>query len=459
MKNIQENIARVKSLMNLLTEGSTNPKDWKVGEYYIQTRKGSNIRNIIKITYKDASDISFDYVEYDETTKEKKETGTHDKIGVNQVPTQADGAIWEESNETVWNDISKSTTTQPTNTTNNTNNQIPKIRPEQLSEEYPHFVKDESLNILYDNRYFLNNSKKDKLDEKGNFKDGKLHIINYRDDDYKDTASIEINLKNNFPTNTSWPNVFNTLNTTTLYSKNNLTGDGKLYYDIFIKNYINLIIYKHILANDNSNIDAVLIETKINDGKLYWSFYSSGKFEVGDLKTKLNHKIENGKIILTSEDGTIVPFDSNETKPTTTPTEPTTTPTEPTPTVEEIKYPTDTNFSSLPDDIYQDLILNKIPNVKIKSSSNQKLSSDNTTLESIDFILDIDGVEFSANFSKSGLKLINKETNKQVKPLWTDKELKYRNFNKTEKDSDNEWMKTQVQLKLESYVNRFKQLI
>ena len=30
---------------------------------------------------------------------------------------------------------------------------------EELSEEYPHFVKDESLNILYDNRYFLNNSK------------------------------------------------------------------------------------------------------------------------------------------------------------------------------------------------------------------------------------------------------------------------------------------------------------
>ena len=53
MKNIQENIYRVKTLMNLLTEGSTNPNDWKVGEYYIQTRKGSNERNIIKITYKD----------------------------------------------------------------------------------------------------------------------------------------------------------------------------------------------------------------------------------------------------------------------------------------------------------------------------------------------------------------------------------------------------------------------
>ena len=152
MKNIQENIYRVKTLMNLLTEGSTNPNDWKVGEYYIQTRKGSNIRNIIKITYKDASDISFDYVEYDETTKEKKETGTHDKIGVNQVPTQVDGAIWEESNETVWNEITKSTTTQPTNTSNG---QIPKLHPDQLSENYPYFVKDESLNILYDDKFLF----------------------------------------------------------------------------------------------------------------------------------------------------------------------------------------------------------------------------------------------------------------------------------------------------------------
>jgi hypothetical protein len=444
MKNIQENIYRVKSLMNLLTEGSTNPNDWKVGEYYIQTRKGSNIRNIIKITYKDASDISFDYVEYDETTKEKKETGTHDKIGVNQVPTQVDGAIWEESNETVWNEITKSTTTQPTNTSNG---QIPKLHPDQLSENYPYFVKDESLNILYDDKYYLSNSQKNKLDEKGNFKDGVIDIWYQSKDNL--TVYIDVDLKNNFPTNTSWPNVFNILNTTTLYS-NNLTGDAKLYYDIFIKNYINLIVITLISLDDNLDIKSVTIETKLNDGKLFWSFRKDGNFSVSlDWGEDYNHKIENGKIVLTSKDGTVIPFDSNETKPTE----------EPKPTVEEVKYPTDTNFSSLPDDIYQDLILNKIPNVKIKSSSNQKLSSDNKTLESIDFILDIDGIEFSVNFSKSGLKLINNTTNKQVKPLWTDKELKYRDFNKTEKDSDNEWMKTQVQLKLESYANRFKQLI
>ena len=447
MKNIQENITRVKSLMNLLTEGSTNPKDWKVGEYYIQTRKGSNERYIIKITYKDETYISFDYVSYNETTKEKTETGTHDKILVSQVPTQVDGAIWEESNETVWNEITKSTTTQPTNTNDG---QIPKLHPDQLSENYPYFVKDESLNILYDDKYYLSNSQKNKLDEKGNFKDGVIDIW-YKSKDNL-TVYIDVDLKNNFPTNTSWSNVFNILNTTTLYS-NNLTGDAKLYYDIFIKNYINLIVSTLISLDDNLDIKSVIIETKLNDGKLFWVFRKDGNFSVSlDWGEEYNHKIENGKIILTSKDGTVIPFDSNETNPTTTPTEPK-------PTVEETKYPTDNNFSSLPDDIYQDLILNKIPNVKIKSSSNQKLSSDNKTLESIDFILDIDGVEFSVNFSKSGLKLINNTTNKQVKPLWTDKELKYRDFNKTEKDSDNEWMKTQVQLKLESYVNRFKQLI
>jgi hypothetical protein len=383
-------------------------------------------------------------VEYDETTKEKKETGTHDKIGVNQVPTQVDGAIWEESNETVWNEITKSTTTQPTNTSNG---QIPKLHPDQLSENYPYFVKDESLNILYDDKYYLSNSQKNKLDEKGNFKDGVIDIWYQSKDNL--TVYIDVDLKNNFPTNTSWPNVFNILNTTTLYS-NNLTGDAKLYYDIFIKNYINLIVITLISLDDNLDIKSVTIETKLNDGKLFWSFRKDGNFSVSlDWGEDYNHKIENGKIVLTSKDGTVIPFDSNETKPTE----------EPKPTVEEVKYPTDTNFSSLPDDIYQDLILNKIPNVKIKSSSNQKLSSDNKTLESIDFILDIDGIEFSVNFSKSGLKLINNTTNKQVKPLWTDKELKYRDFNKTEKDSDNEWMKTQVQLKLESYANRFKQLI
>jgi len=451
MKNIQENIYRVKSLMNLLTEGSTNPKDWKVGEYYIQTRKGSNIRNIIKITYKDASEISFDYVEYDETTKEKKETGTHDKIGVNQVPTQADGAIWEESNETVWNEISKSTTTQPTNSGND---QIPKTQILYPEIGYYCFVKNESLNILYDKRYGFFYG----LDENGNFKDGVLNI--QYDPKENESLLIKIDIENNFPKNTSWSNVFNTLNTTTINSKNKFTGEAKLYYDIFIKNYISLVKKYLIIISNDLNIEFVQFIIESNNPYLFLDFgFNGDTFSVKSSGKLLNHKIENGKIILTSDDGTIIPFDSNETKPTTAPTEPTTTPTEPTPAVEEVKYPTDTNFSPLPDDIYQDLILNKIPNVKIKSSSNQKLSSDNKTLESIDFILDVDGVEFSANFSKNGLKLINKATNKQVKPLWTNKELKYRNFNKTEKDSDNEWMKTQVQLKLESYVNRFKQLI
>jgi hypothetical protein len=122
-------------------------------------------------------------------------------------------------------------------------------------------------------------------------------------------------------------------------------------------------------------------------------------------------------------------------------------------------YLTINNFSSLADDIYQDLIKGLITNVKIESNSIQKLSSDNKTLDSIDFILDIDGLEFFANFSQNGLSLIDKRTNQQVKPIWTDNILKYRPFNTNEKKTGNEWMKTQVELKLEHFKNRFKQLI
>jgi hypothetical protein len=76
--------------MNLLTEG-TNPNDWKISKYYIQKRNNwGNERVTIKITYKDDSDISFDYVEYNETTKEKIKDGSENKLSVSQVPLAKD---------------------------------------------------------------------------------------------------------------------------------------------------------------------------------------------------------------------------------------------------------------------------------------------------------------------------------------------------------------------------------
>ena len=241
--------------MNLLTEGSTNPNDWKVGEYYIQTRKDSNIRNIIKITYKDASDISFDYVEYDETTKEKKETGTHDKIGVNQVPTQADGAIWEETNETVWNEISTSTTTKPTTT----------------------------------------------------------------------------------PTE---------------------------------------------------------------------------------------------------------PKPDEEPKKTGTPS-----------------YPSENNFLSIADDIYQDLIKDIIPNVKIVSSDKMTYNTDKTKLDSIEFVLQIGGVDFNAAFSEDGLYLEKVSPKKQVRAIWDGKELKYRNIKASELGDKNKLLRLQPDLTLSEQIRILKKYI
>jgi len=265
MKNIQENIYRVKSLMNLLTEGSTNPNDWKVGEYYIQKRNSwGNERVIIKITYKDDSDISFDYVEYNETTKEKINAGSENKLSVRQVPTLAkDGAIWEESNETVWNEISTSTTT----------------------------------------------------------------------------------------------------------------------------------------------------------------------------------------------------------KPTTTPKEPTTIPTtEPKPTEEPKKtetpsYPSGNNFLSIADDIYQDLIKGIIPNVKIVSSDKITYNSDKTKLDSIEFVLQIEGVNFKAIFSKDGLYLEKVSPKKQVRAIWNGKELKYRNIKSTELGDKNKLLRLQPDLSLSEQVRILKKYI
>jgi len=250
MKNIQENIYRVKSLMNLLTEGSTNPNDWKVGEYYIQKRNNwGNERVIIKITYKDDSDISFDYVEYNETTKEKIKDGSENKLSVSQVPTLAkDGAIWEESNETVWNEISTSTPTEPN--------------------------------------------------------------------------------------------------------------------------------------------------------------------------------------------------PAEEPKKTETP-----------------QYPSENNFLSIADDIYQDLIKGIIPNVKIVSSDKMTYNTDKTKLDSIEFVLQIGGVDFKAAFSEDGLYLEKVSPKKQVRAIWDGKELKYRNIKASELGDKNKLLRLQPDLTLSEQIRILKKYI
>ena len=236
--------------MNLLTEGSTNPNDWKVGEYYIQKRNNwGNERVIIKITYKDDSDISFDYVEYNETTKEKIKDGSENKLSVSQVPTlDKDGAIWEESNETVWNEISTSTPTEPN--------------------------------------------------------------------------------------------------------------------------------------------------------------------------------------------------PAEEPKKTETP-----------------QYPSENNFLSIADDIYQDLIKGIIPNVKIVSSDKMTYNTDKTKLDSIEFVLQIGGVDFKAAFSEDGLYLEKVSPKKQVRAIWDGKELKYRNIKASELGDKNKLLRLQPDLTLSEQIRILKKYI
>jgi hypothetical protein len=120
------------------------------------------------------------------------------------------------------------------------------------------------------------------------------------------------------------------------------------------------------------------------------------------------------------------------------------------------QYPKQNDFSAISDDIYQDLILNKIPNVKINQFGNLVFKSDKTTLKTIDFILDIDGVKFNAKFSRDGLYLENLDTKKQVRPVWTDKKLLYRKLNRAEKKEENKWVTTEPVLSLEEQIRILK---
>jgi hypothetical protein len=83
--------------------------------------------------------------------------------------------------------------------------------------------------------------------------------------------------------------------------------------------------------------------------------------------------------------------------------------------------------------------------------------NDNNELKYIAFVIKIDGKRANLYISDEGVKL--EVGGIQVKPIWDDKVLKYRPFNANEKKTGNEWMKTQVELKLEHFKNRFKQLI
>jgi hypothetical protein len=338
------------------------------------------------------------------------------------------------------------------------NTQIPKLDPESLSDDEPVFLKDESLNILEDNKYYL-------FVVNGIFTDGLQRITYYKDEIL--TVTIEFHVRNNMPTTKQpWSEIFNILNTATIENENLFQGDAESTFDILLKDYKKNITLFHLYVDKNKKIESIIIHVK-NKNNEKFKFSISGNYVfVDDFENNLDSKVENGKIILTSTDGKVLDFESDKqtTEPTTTPTEPTTTPTEPKPTEEPKKtetpsYPSGNNFLSIADDIYQDLIKGIIPNVKIVSSDKITYNSDKTKLDSIEFVLQIGGVNFKAIFSKDGLYLEKVSPKKQVRAIWNGKELKYRNIKSTELGDKNKLLRLQPDLSLSEQVRILKKYI
>jgi hypothetical protein len=338
------------------------------------------------------------------------------------------------------------------------NTQIPKLDPESLSKDYPVFLKDESLNILEDNKYYLGGKW---YFNNGSFRNGQQEITYYKDESL--TITIQFLVRNNMAVPTPWSEIFNILNTATIENRNNFGERAKSTLDILLKDYIKNITLIHLYVDNLKKLDHVTIHVKnSNNKKFRFSIFDTGAI-VDDFENNLDSNVENGKIILTSVDGKVLDFEPN--KPTTTPNEPITEPTTEPKSAEEPKttetpqYPSENNFLSIADDIYQDLIKGIIPDVKIVSSDKMTYNSDKTKLDSIEFVLQIGGTDFKATFSEDGLYLEKVSPKKQVRAIWNGKELKYRNIKASELGDKNKLLRLQPDLTLSEQVRVLKKYI
>ena len=128
-----------------------------------------------------------------------------------------------------------------------------------------------------------------------------------------------------------------------------------------------------------------------------------------------------------------------------------------------------TNFELVADDIYYNLIRQKIPNVTFVSSPS--ISEQNGYLDSCVLNIKIGtpyfNNEYQASFDKDGLRLIDTVSNKNVKAVWDNKNLTVRPFTSQEiKDAKQDsrlWSDIQLlggdKFKMEETILRFKQLI
>lgn len=424
MKNLNENILRIKSLM-VINESTVKPKDFVTGKYYYVKIKDDNGIDsvIIHVTNKDNDSITHDLIDYNSTQKKRKEIVKDQDVDLFQFADEKYGFFWEESTKEKWDEVlaygtdlnttptAKSTetnVTQPTNTTTADQSNLIILAFGKGSDTYKYKKKD-----------------------------GKFYIQNENENEWKEVTDANVikSIKEKYLPDTL-----------TIESPNNFTENQLKFWKIFLRDYKSYITDSVINVNDDGLINYVYANTNKDNVEISWYFESDGSFY-----TLINDKYQFSKIVddkivfrdekfsdLKNPENLDRPYEEKK---------------DIDPSKEYIKFNV---FSSIADDIYRDLIEDKISNVSF-SHGGSVYYNDNNELNHINFGITIDGKDGDITFNEDGVKL--EVDNVQVKPIWDDKILKYRPFNANEKKAGNEWMKTQPELKLESFQIRFKQLI
>jgi hypothetical protein len=219
------------------------------------------------------------------------------------------------------------------------------------------------------------------------------------------------------------------------------------YWKIFLRDYKSYITNEELGFNSDGQITYAPLTTTKDGVKMVWYFKDNGQLEVDGPDGYQTPLIVDDKIVLQNPKFYDLLNPENPDRPDYGEKEGIN------PKEEYIKFNV---FSALADDIYRDLIEDKITNVSLRYVGGVDYN-DNNELTYIYFNIKIDGKDADLYISNEGVDLEVDDV--QVKPIWDDKVLKYRPFNANEKKTGNEWMKTQVELKLEHFKNRFKQLI
>lgn len=234
--------------------------------------------------------------------------------------------------------------------------------------------------------------------------------------------------------------------TLTIDSPTNFTENQLKFWKIFLRDYKSSITDQEIDVNSDGLIEDVDVNATKDNVKIRLSFDKYGSLDTWINNKKQFIKIVDDKIVFQDEKFSDLKNPENLDRPSYEKQGID-------PSKEYIKFNV---FSSIADDIYRDLIEDKISNVSFGWQGVVDYN-DNNELNYISFGIKIDGKDAMIEFTEDGVNL--EVDSVQVKPIWDDKVLKYRPFNANEKKVGNEWMKTQPELKLESFQIRFKQLI